>query len=76
MPLVGDKVLKFYITLKPYTTLKLYTTSVGNSKWGRQLIKPTIKAAEVKGEEDNRIGKASIGRRNLNRNYTKPNLVL
>jgi len=32
-----------------------------------------IKAAEVEGEEDNRTGKAGAGRRNLNRNYTKPN---
>ena len=61
MPLAGDEALKLYITL------------VGNGKWGRQLIKPTIKAAEVEGEEDNKIGKASVGRRNLNCNYTKPN---
>jgi hypothetical protein len=73
VPLAGDKALKLYTTLKLYITLKLYTTSVSNSKWGRQLIKPIIKAAEVKGEEDNRIGKTGAGKKNLNRNYTKPN---
>ena len=52
---------------------KLYTTSIGNGKSGRQLIKPTIKAAEVEREGDNRAGKAGAGRRNLNRNCTKPN---
>jgi len=58
---MGDSTIKFYITL------------INNSRWGRQLIKPTGEATQAKGKENNRVSKVGVARRNLNRNYAKPN---
>ena len=61
MSLIGDSIIKFYITL------------INNSRWGRQLIKLTSKAVQAKGKENNKINKVGVVRRNINCNYAKPN---